>query len=159
MSLRVKLRRLGYRTAFRLLQGYWFIVRPEMDGVKCVIVDRDHVLLVRHTYGSRAWDLPGGGLKRGEAPLAAARREMQEELGLGQAEWQSLGELRGRVNHRRETVHFFTTELAAPRLEIDLGELAEIRWFPIPDLPDDVGPYVDEVMTRLLGPNRATREP
>ena len=56
---------------------------------------RDHrqrrVLLVRHTYGSRGWDLPGGSMKRGEAPVNAARREMHEELGVTIDDWRSLG--------------------------------------------------------------------
>ena len=43
------------------------------------------MLLVRHTYGPRAWDLPGGAIKRGEPPIDAARREMDEELGLDDA--------------------------------------------------------------------------
>ena len=45
--------------------------------------DRDRVLFVRHTYGDRTpWEMPGGGLRRGEAPEAAVRREMREELGI-----------------------------------------------------------------------------
>jgi 8-oxo-dGTP pyrophosphatase MutT (NUDIX family) len=156
VSLFVKLRRLGYRAAFRMLQVYWFIVRPKMQGVKCVITDRGRVLLVRHTYGSRNWDLPGGGLKRGESPPLAARREMQEELGLGDADYRAVGELRGRVNHRQETVHFFTAEVADPRLEMDLGELADARWFRASELPSQVAPYVGQIVPRVTGVNPAT---
>jgi 8-oxo-dGTP pyrophosphatase MutT (NUDIX family) len=32
--------------------------------------------------GGRVWDLPGGGIRRAESPLAAARRELWEETGL-----------------------------------------------------------------------------
>ncbi|MFF3619598.1 NUDIX domain-containing protein [Streptomyces sp. NPDC002467] len=45
----------------------------------------DRILLVRPSYGStRRWQLPGGGIDSdlGETPRAAARREVQEELGL-----------------------------------------------------------------------------
>ena len=72
----VTARRVGYRVAYRLLQLVWLFARPAKSGVKCVLTDGDRVLLVRHTYGSRGWALPGGGLKRGEQPVAGARREM-----------------------------------------------------------------------------------
>ena len=72
-----------YRLAWHAARVYWFVARPRMRGVKCVITRGDEVLLIRHTYGDRgAWELPGGSIKRGEAPLAAARRETFEEVGL-----------------------------------------------------------------------------
>ena len=149
MTRLVKLRRLGYRTAFGALRAYWFLARPEMDGVKCVITDRGRLLLVRHTYGPRVWDLPGGGVKRGEAPLTAARREMREELGLIDAPWGALGEIRGRVHYRHETVQVFTAELAGPELLLDYGELAEARFFACRELPSDLGPYVTEIVAQV----------
>ncbi|GAB7190960.1 NUDIX hydrolase [Kineococcus sp. NUM-3379] len=42
---------------------------------------RGHVLLVQPTYKD-GWDLPGGYVEPGESPLAAARREVVEELGI-----------------------------------------------------------------------------
>ncbi|MDE1865120.1 MAG: NUDIX domain-containing protein [Candidatus Micrarchaeota archaeon] len=40
------------------------------------------ILLVRHSYGRRNWHLPGGEVKRGEAPEHAALRELYEETGV-----------------------------------------------------------------------------
>ncbi|MBV9416653.1 MAG: NUDIX domain-containing protein, partial [Solirubrobacterales bacterium] len=51
------------------------------------------VLLVRHTYGRRSWDLPGGTVRRRELPVDAARREMQEELGCRIEDWVDFGVL------------------------------------------------------------------
>jgi 8-oxo-dGTP diphosphatase len=120
-----------------------------MQGVKCALTDGDRVLLVRHTYGSRAWDLPGGGIKRRESPLAAARREMLEELGLADAAWTTIGALTGRVNHRRETVHVFVAELARPQLRLDRSELEDARWFPRSELPPALGHYVKATLARM----------
>jgi 8-oxo-dGTP pyrophosphatase MutT (NUDIX family) len=148
VSAPLTLRRLGYRLAYRLLQVFWFIARPQKQGVKCLVTDRDRVLLVRHTYGRRSWDVPGGSIKRRESPLSAARREMSEELGLDGTEWAAIGELRGNVDHRRDTIHCFRAELSEPALRIDHGELATAGWFARNDLPEDLGPYVGPVMAR-----------
>jgi|SRR5450755_1080627 ADP-ribose pyrophosphatase YjhB (NUDIX family) len=149
VHLPIALRRLGYRTAYRGLQLFWFVARPSKSGVKCVLTDGDRILLVRHTYGHRDWDLPGGALKRNEQPLSGARREMGEELAIGSAEWTALGELRGTVDRRRDTVHCFQAKLAAPTITIDRGELATAKWFPRTQLPPDLGPYVVPIVSRL----------
>ena len=81
----VRARRVGYRLAYRVLQVVWFVFRPEVSGVKCLITHGNEILLVRHTYGPGAWDLPGGTMRRGEPALDAARREMHEELGIQDA--------------------------------------------------------------------------
>lgn len=142
-------RRLGYRVAYRLLRVYWVIVRPHSKGVKCVLTSRDRVLLVRHTYGERAWELPGGSLRRNEPPVSAARREVHEELGLTIDEWRSLGEVGARMNRRAVTLHCFQAELAPPAVELDRGELAIAGWFPRRQLPADLGRYVRPILARL----------
>jgi 8-oxo-dGTP pyrophosphatase MutT (NUDIX family) len=148
VSASLTLRRLGDPLANRVLQVLWFVTRPHKHGVKCVVTDRDRVLLVRHTYGSRSWDLPGGSMKRREPPLSAARREMSEELGLDGADWAAIGEVQGSVDHRRDTIHCFRVELSAPELRLDDGELAAAGWFSRDEMPDDVGPYVGQIVAR-----------
>ena len=147
------LRRQGYRSAHALLRLYWFVRRPSMHGVKCVLTDGDQVLLVRHTYGHRSWDFPGGGVRRGEQPLSAARREMMEELGIRIDAWAELGELWASIHHRHDTMHLFQAELQAPGLEINAAELAEARWFPARRLPPDVGRYVGRILARAKLPD------
>jgi 8-oxo-dGTP pyrophosphatase MutT (NUDIX family) len=141
-------RRLAYRTAYRVLRLIWLVRRPAKVGVKCLLVNDDRILLVRHTYGDRVWDLPGGALKRREQPLNAARREMREELGIEEASWTSLGAIQGSVHHRRDTIHCYGAELTAPSVTLDLGELAAAQWFGRSELPPDVGPYVAPIIAR-----------
>ena len=139
-------RRLLYRLGYRILHAVWLVTRFPRRGVKCVVLDGERVLLVRHTYGRRCWDLPGGTLRRDEPPLSAARREMGEELGLEGADWVALGELRGLDGHRRDTVHCFRARLRTPALSVDRGEIAEADWFERARLPVDIGPYVRAIL-------------
>ena len=137
------------RIAYAGLRTYWFLVRPHMVGVKCVVTDGDYVLLVRHTYGSRAWDLPGGSVRRREVPREAARREMSEELGRRFEEWVDLGEMFVRTNHHHDNLHLFHTRVEDRKLDLNLAELAEADWFARDELPADLGPYVLPILSRV----------
>jgi len=47
--------------------------------------------LVRHTYGRKNWELPGGVVEQGESPMDGAVRAVQEETGLFVAPTQLTG--------------------------------------------------------------------
>ncbi|HWE32863.1 MAG TPA: NUDIX domain-containing protein [Solirubrobacteraceae bacterium] len=144
----MRARRQAYRLAFWVLSAWWFVRRPHKRGVKCVLTDRDRVLLVRHTYGGGEWELPGGTPKRNEPAREAARREMREELGLVIDGWSEIGELRVRQYHREDTITICHAELSAPTLELDYGELAAAAWFGRDALPPDRGRHVAAILAR-----------
>ena len=48
--------------------------------------DRRQVLAFERGDSAGSWQLPQGGLKTGEEPIAAAWRELTEETGLGEAD-------------------------------------------------------------------------
>ena len=76
------LHRAAYRAAHRLRVLWWKGRRPRVRGCRILAFDRTGgVLLVRHSYGSGCWMLPGGGLGRNEDAVAGARRELAEEVG------------------------------------------------------------------------------
>jgi 8-oxo-dGTP diphosphatase len=149
MPISVRIQRVGYRVAFRLLQLFWLIRRPAASGVKCVLTDGERILLVRHTYGNRSWDLPGGSMRRREPPLAAVQREMREELGVTTATWSALGQVRKCVDHRRDTVHCFRAEVLTPDVRLQLAELSTAEWFRRGELPVKLAPYVKPVLAHL----------
>jgi 8-oxo-dGTP pyrophosphatase MutT (NUDIX family) len=148
VELPVAARRLAYRAAYRALEVSWLVRRPAKSGVKCLLVHRNRILLVRHTYGDRRWDLPGGSIKRGEDALSCARREMHEELGVQSGHWTPLGTVEGIFHHRRDTIHCFRARLESPEVQLDLGELQTASWFAAPDLPPKLAPYVLPVVSK-----------
>src|ERR671937_1482887 len=104
----VAVRRAGYRAAHVGQRVYWFLLRPHTRAVKCVVREGDAVLFVRHAYGDRSsWELPGGGIKRGEDPRDAAAREAREELGIELSDWRALGGGQARGHGKRTTVICF----------------------------------------------------
>jgi 8-oxo-dGTP pyrophosphatase MutT (NUDIX family) len=148
MSIPLALRRQAYRVAHRLLRVWWFVRRPARHGVKCVLTDGDRVLLVRHTYGHREWDLPGGNVRRSEGAEEAARREMEEELGIRVEHWDALGDLHRISYGCQDTLHCFHTELDDPTLVLNGAEIGAAHWFPERELPAKVGRHVRPVLAR-----------
>ncbi len=70
------------RLAHRLRLIWWRIARPQLIGCRVLAFDAEgRLLLIRHSYGSGRWMLPGGGLGKGEDPLLGALRELREETG------------------------------------------------------------------------------
>jgi 8-oxo-dGTP pyrophosphatase MutT (NUDIX family) len=65
------------------------------DGVFIAALDDDknaHLIRkYRYATGIYSLEIPAGGIERYEEPLEAARRELQEELGLVAQDWRSLG--------------------------------------------------------------------
>jgi 8-oxo-dGTP pyrophosphatase MutT (NUDIX family) len=135
VPLSVSVRRLGYRLAYRVLQVVWLVTRPSQKGVKCLLWHGGEILLVRHTYGDRGWDLPGGMVKRGEHPEDTARREMHEELGIRAPQWADLGSVSTSIEHRHDTIHVFGAELVTPSVKIERSELDVAQWFAPGELP------------------------
>ena len=126
--------------------------RPSTRGVKCILRDGDQVLFVRHTYGRRdAWEIPGGGLRRGEAPEAAVRREMREELGIELAELREAGQVEVSGSRKRTLLHCFEARPGAPRLRPAAAEIAEARWAPAGAAPPPLGPDAATLLDRFAG--------
>lgn len=118
------------RAVYRLL-------RVQTVGVKVMLFDGDgRLLLVRNSYGKTQQHLlPGGGVKRREAPAAAAAREVREEVGVEAAELTLFGIYVSELEGRRDTIHLFTAR-TRDKAEADGVEVSEARFFPLDALPE-----------------------
>ena len=114
----------------------------------CSMIARDdagRVLLVRHSYGPDRWEFPGGGLRRGEDPEVAVRREFAEELGCGLREVVWLGRVEEPFNGATNVVEVFAG-LVDGEPRADAREIVEVGFFTPDALPQ---PVTSRVARRL----------
>jgi 8-oxo-dGTP diphosphatase len=134
---------LAYWAALRARDGWYWLARPRTVGVRVLALRegrRGHeVLLVRHRIGSEPWDLPGGGVSKGEPIAAAARREVFEEAGTEVRVEHVHGIYDNFRRWRRDTVLVVVaTALGEPSPRRSL-EIAEARFFTLDSLPSRLG--------------------
>lgn len=131
--------RLLLRVAHRVRHHWRRLAKWPLAGVSVIVTDgAGRVLLVRHSYGPRVWALPGGGLNRGEAPEAAAARELHEELGCGLVGIEQVATIEETISGSRHTAYIFSGQLNG-ELRPDGREVVAARFFAADALPADLG--------------------
>jgi len=116
------------------------------------------------------WQMPQGGMDKGETPEDAARRELWEETGIRSAlffaqtaDWlfydlpRELAGVAWKGRYRGQKQKWFAARFEGPEDEIDLGphpghkaEFDAWRWVPVAGLPDLVVPFKREVYTAVV---------
>jgi 8-oxo-dGTP diphosphatase len=126
--------RRAYRLAFIGATFWWRLRRPDHEGALVAVHVAQKLLLLRASYRTD-WNFPGGGVKKGESPEAAARRELFEETGLAAGPLVPVAPLSGIWLGRRETVHFFEWHPAElPPLRLDNREIIAAKLMPLAEL-------------------------
>ena len=125
----------------RKLRAWRSPVPRRRMGAGIAVMNGGDVLLVRR--GDNAlWDVPGGGAEAGETPEDTARRELREETGLSVGALRSLGVFPHRHAYPDGNVvawetHVFTADFAGGEPHAS-DDAAQVRWWPLAALPDDV---------------------
>jgi 8-oxo-dGDP phosphatase len=119
------------------------VARDFVDHTGAVAIlatnEANEVLLIqqyRHPIRMRDWEIPAGLLDiTGEAPLAAAKRELEEEADLVASDWTELGTFFTSPGGSNETIQIFQARgLTASTVVFDrTEEEADIvlRWVPL----------------------------
>lgn len=61
---------------------YLKLIKSERTRVILFDTKSNELILVKNWFGNGEYQLPGGGIKKGEETKSAAKREIQEELGI-----------------------------------------------------------------------------
>jgi len=138
-------------------------------GVGIMLLNREGKVLVaqRIDMASAAWQMPQGGIDKGESPLAAAWRELKEEIGTDAAELiaESRGWLcydlpaevaarRWRGRYRGQTQKWFVFRFLGRDDDIDIAaekpEFSDWRWADMAELPELIVPFKRALYLRLI---------
>jgi A/G-specific adenine glycosylase len=91
--------------------------RPHVEAAVVAVRHRGRWLLLRRPSEGLLgglWEFPGGKIEPGEAPSAAASRELREETGLVARDLQPVGTIRHEYSHFAVTLHIFEAAVADP---------------------------------------------
>jgi 8-oxo-dGTP diphosphatase len=112
--------------------------------VAAVALVRDGCVLTVRKRGTDRFMLVGGKLEPGETPLDAALRETYEEVGLLIESARPLGEfLSEAANEPGHTLQSTVFWVESDDDPVASGEIAEVRWTPLHDHPDDLAPMLE----------------
>jgi 8-oxo-dGTP diphosphatase len=120
--------------------GLAVYANPAPTASAIVVDAQGRVLLARRAAepGAGLWDLLGGFIDEGEEPLAALRRELEEETSLRIEPLEYLGGYPDRYGEEGiYTLNFYwSARITGGELELD-DEISEVAWFAVNDLPND----------------------
>ena len=116
-------------------------------GVGAVIFDRNgRVVLVRHSYGRRGWELPGGGRQPSESIEQAVLREVREELWVEPL----AAELRAIYYEPKFDQHHFAFLCRLPdgaHPKPSSAEILECGYWPVDALPRPINDFTIQRIT------------
>lgn len=145
-----------YRWAHRLRLIYFFFRRPKVHGVRAIALTPDNqVILLRHTYGSSAWMLPGGGVVPGLSGEGSVLQELREEVGMSaHGAATHVGDFKGKLGHADDYISVFVVRdvvFEAPKKHALVREIEVVRTFPLHALPHDMSPATRRRLAELQG--------
>lgn len=144
------------------------MTKPYRRGVGIVLVNtRGRVFVAERLDTPGAWQMPQGGIDKGETPRAAAVRELLEEIGTDKARiigvtrawlrYELPEELQGRVwggKFRGQEQKWFLMRFTGADADIDLGgehpEFGAWKWLAFAQLPRVIVGFKREIYKQVV---------
>lgn len=130
----MKLQKILGWTVFWLSYPLAFVYLRIGVRSRVLIVVDDAALLLKGRFGLGEWALPGGGIHRGEEPVAGAQREVAEETGIELAREDLHFMYKGRAHIKGLSFNYicYYAQLSRrPIVRKRLSEVAVAEWVPL----------------------------
>ena len=143
--------------------------KPYRRGVGVVLINRDDQVFVaqRIDTDEPAWQIPQGGIDKGEDPLDAALRELEEETGTNKADliaetdgwlrYDLPSELQSKVwkgKYRGQEQKWFLMRFTGTDNDIDIDtdhpEFSEWKWAEFQSLPDLIVGFKKDLYRQIV---------
>ncbi len=121
----------GHRIELEIVRHPGAAAVAALDAAGAVTLLRQY----RHAAGGYLWEVPAGKLDHGEAPLACAARELQEEAGVEAGHLEAVGSIVTCPGFCDEVIHLFiATDLRQVSQTLGADEVIDaIRNVPLAD--------------------------
>jgi 8-oxo-dGTP diphosphatase len=80
--MKLRIFRIVGQIVFWLSWPFNYVYLKDSNRVRVLVISGQQVALVENWHNDGSWNVPGGGIEKGEEPRQAAVREVQEETGL-----------------------------------------------------------------------------
>jgi len=133
----MKLQKILGPTVFWLSYPLAFVYLRIGVRSRVLIVVDDCALLLKGRFGLGEWALPGGGIHRGEEPVAGAQREVAEETGIRLAREDLQFMYRGKAHIKGlsfKYVCYYAQLSQRPAVRKRLSEIAVAEWVPLKEV-------------------------
>jgi 8-oxo-dGTP pyrophosphatase MutT (NUDIX family) len=148
----MNLKQLFFSVAREVKNTLFAIFSIKTLGARALVIKRNKVLLIRHTYMS-GWYTIGGAVDVGESVLQAIKRELNEEGGISViGDGLKLFNIYYSNKERHDDyVVFYICDNFDEQDFVDIGEIAEKKWFPLSELPTDISLSTKMRINEYLG--------
>ena len=116
----------------RIIEKYHFLDYPKESVVALLQNTNKEILFIkslRYTTQKVEWELPAGGIEKGENILEAAKRETEEETGHKPNNLKLIYSFNPSTGMSNQTVHVVFGKITdKPRINFDTDEVKNIKW-------------------------------